>query len=95
MEAELCRLNGALKLAHGITDISEGEAKILQALEISRAQGAKSFELRAATSLASLWRDQGKVTEARGLLAPIYGWFTEGFGTPDLKDAKVLLDELN
>ena len=57
-------------------------------------QSAKLYELRAATSLARLWRDQGKRNEARDLLAPIYGWFTEGFDTPDLKEAKALLDEL-
>jgi predicted ATPase len=61
---------------------------------MAREQGAKSFELRAATSLARLWRDQGKHTEARDLLAPIYGWFTEGFDTRDLKEAKALLEEL-
>jgi predicted ATPase len=60
----------------------------------SQGQCAKLFELRASTSLARLWRDQGKRTEARDLLAPIYGWFTEGFDTPDLKEAKALLDEL-
>jgi predicted ATPase len=65
-----------------------------QAIEIARAQQAKSWELRAATSLAHLWGDQGKRTEARGLLAPIYGWFTEGFDTPVLNDAKALLDEV-
>jgi predicted ATPase len=58
------------------------------------AKGARLFELRAATSLARLWRDQGKRTEARELLSPVYGWFTEGFDTPDLKEAKALLDEL-
>ena len=65
-----------------------------QALDIARDQHAKSLELRAATSLARLRRDQGKRTEARDLLAPIYGWFTEGFDTPVLQDAKALLDEL-
>jgi predicted ATPase len=58
-------------------------------------QGAKSLELRAASSLAGLWRDQGRYAEAHDLLAPIYGWFTEGFDTADLKDAKALLDELS
>ena len=61
---------------------------------MAREQGAKSLELRAATSLARLWRNQGKHTEARDLLAPIYGWFTEGFDTRDLKEAKALLEEL-
>jgi predicted ATPase len=63
-------------------------------LAVARQQAAKSFELRAATSLARLWRDQGRWDEARALLAPVYGWFTEGFGTPDLRDAKTLLDAL-
>ena len=61
------------------------------ALQVARCQSAKSFELRAAMSLARLWRDQGKVQEARELLAPVYGWFTEGFDTRDLKEAKALL----
>ena len=65
-----------------------------RALAIARQQQAKSWELRAAMSLARLWRDQGKVREARELLAPVYWWFTEGFDTRDLKDAKVLLEEL-
>ena len=66
----------------------------LQAVELARNQHAKTFELRAATSLARLWRDQGKCTQARDLLVPIYDWFTEGFDTADLKEVKVLLDEL-
>jgi predicted ATPase len=66
-----------------------------QALEVAKWQRAKLWELRAATSLARLWRDQGKRSEARVLLAPIYGWFTEGFDTPVLRDAKALLDELS
>jgi predicted ATPase len=65
-----------------------------RALEVARQQSAKFWELRAAISLARLWRDQGKRTEARDLLAPIYAWFTEGFDTPVLKEAKALLDEL-
>jgi predicted ATPase len=64
------------------------------ALAIARAQQAKSWELRAAMSMARLWRDQGKRDEARNLLAPVYGWFTEGFDTLDLKEAKALLEEL-
>ena len=69
--------------------------RISSALSPSRAkQQAKSWELRAAMSLARLWRDQGKVQQARELLAPVYGWFTEGFDTRDLKEAKALLDEL-
>jgi len=66
-----------------------------RALAIAREQGARSFELRAATSLARLWRDQGKRAEARDLLAPVYAWFTEGFDTQDLIDAKALLEELS
>jgi predicted ATPase len=65
-----------------------------RALAVARQQQAKSLELRAAMSLARLWRDQGKVSEARELLAPVYGWFTEGFDTLDLKEAKALLEEL-
>jgi predicted ATPase len=63
------------------------------ALVIARRQRAKSFELRAAMSIARLWRDRGKRVEARSLLAPVYGWFTEGFNTPDLREAKALLTE--
>jgi len=65
-----------------------------RALAVARQQQAKSWELRAAMSMALLWRDQGKLDEARELLAPVYGWFTEGFDTRDLKEAKALLDEL-
>ena len=65
-----------------------------QALSVARRQSARILELRAATSLARLWRDQGKRDEARELLAPVYGWFTEGFDTRDLKEARALLDEL-
>jgi len=63
-------------------------------MEVAKRQSAKVWELRAATSLARLWRDQGKRIEARDLLAPIYGWFTEGFDTPVLQDAKALLDQV-
>jgi predicted ATPase len=72
----------------------EAEACFQQALEIARRQQAKSLELRAATSLSRLWQQQGKRAEARELLAPVYGWFTEGFDTADLQEAKALLDEL-
>ena len=65
-----------------------------EALDVSRAQGARMFELRAATSLARLWRDQGRHVDAHNLLAPVYDWFTEGLDTVDLKDAKTLLTQL-
>jgi predicted ATPase len=91
-DVELHRVTGTVLLAENQLD--EGQASLQQALRIARAQQAKSLELRAAMSLARLWRDQGKRTEARDLLAPIYGWFTEGIDTPDLKEAKALLDEL-
>ena len=70
------------------------EASLRRALEVAEQQCAKGWELRAATSLARLWRDQGKPQQARELLAPVYDWFTEGFDTRDLKEAKVLLDAL-
>jgi predicted ATPase len=66
----------------------------MRAIEVARSQQTRTFALRAAMSLARLWRDQGKVSEARKLLAPVYGWFTEGFDTRDLKEAKALLEEL-
>jgi predicted ATPase len=75
-------------------DTAKAEAHFERALAVARSQQAKSFELRASMSLARLWRDQGKRAEARELLAPVYGWFTEGFDTLDLKQAKALLDEL-
>jgi len=71
------------------------EACYREAIAVARGQQARSLELRAATSLAQFWHDQGKRDEARDLLAPVYGWFTEGFDTPDLKDAKALLDEIS
>jgi predicted ATPase len=73
---------------------AKAETYFDHALTIARAQEAKSWELHAAMSMARLWRDQGKPQQARDLLAPVYGWFTEGFDTRDLKEAKVLLDEL-
>ena len=72
----------------------ESQSALEEALRVARRQQAKSYELRAATSLARLWRDQGKQRQARDLLAPIYGWFTEGFDTRDLKEAKALLGTL-
>ena len=74
---------------------ASAEEAFLTAIAIAQKQKARSFELRAAMSMARLWRDQGKRDEARELLAPVYGWFTEGFDTLDLKEAKALLDELN
>jgi predicted ATPase len=73
---------------------ANAEEHFERALAVARQQQAKSWELRAAMSLARLWRDQGKVQQARELLAPVYGWFTEGFDTRDLKEAKALLEEL-
>ena len=75
-------------------EASEVEPTFQLALRIAQRQEAKSLELRAAASLARLWRDQGRNDEARDLLAPVYAWFTEGFETADLKDAQVLLDDL-
>jgi predicted ATPase len=91
-EAETHRLRGALLLS--MNDHAAAEQSYHQALAVARHQNAKLWELRAATSLARLWRDQGKSTEAHDLLAPVYGWFTEGFKTPVLQEAKALLDEL-
>ena len=74
--------------------IAEAAASLEEALRVARGQQAKTYELRAATSLARLWGEQGRRTEARELLAPVYGWFTEGFDTADLKEAAALLAEL-
>ena len=93
-EAELCRLKGQLLSVRGAASAEVGFC-FEQALATARGQSAKSFELRAATTLARLRRDQGKRPEARALLAPIYGWFTEGFDTHDLKEAKALLDDVS
>jgi class 3 adenylate cyclase/predicted ATPase len=93
-EAEIHRLKGQLVLASLGADMAVAEGCFLRATEIAQSQQARSLQLRAATSLARLWADQGKRTEAHDLLAPIYDWFTEGFETADLKDAKALLDEL-
>jgi predicted ATPase/class 3 adenylate cyclase len=92
--AELYRLKGVLLLRQVIPDASQAEACFHQALNVARQQQAKSWELRAATSLARLWQSQDKRQDAYDLLAPVYEWFTEGFDTADLKDAKVVLDEL-
>jgi len=93
-EPELYRLKGALLLQQHLDNQAEAERCFHHALAIARHQQAKSFELRTATSLARLWQQQGKRQEASDLLAPIYGWFTEGFDTPDVQEAKVLLEEL-
>jgi len=93
-EAELHRLRGALLLQQSLDNQAEAETCFHHALEIARTQQARSFELRTATSLARLWQQQGKRQEAYELLAPVYGWFTEGFDTADLKEAKALLDGL-
>jgi len=93
-EAELYRLKGELLLQQTSDNAAEAESCFHHALDLARPQQAKSFELRAATSLARLWQQQGKAQEAHDLLAPVYHWFTEGFDTADLMDAKVLLDEL-
>jgi predicted ATPase len=90
--AELNRYKGQLLLRQGRTDTAD--ELYLKALSIGREQEAKLWELRAAVSLAQLRRDQDRRAEARDLLAPVYGWFTEGFDTPDLKEAKALLDSL-
>ena len=79
---------------NAISDRVAAERNYHHALAVARRQSAKFWELRTATSLARLWRDQGKRTEARDLLAPVYGWFAEGFDTPMLQDAKTLLDQL-
>jgi predicted ATPase len=91
-EAELHRMRGTLSLS--MNNAPSAEDGYRCALAVARQQRAKFWELRAATSLARLWRDQGKGTEAGDLLTPVHGWFTEGFDTPVLQDAKALLDQL-
>jgi predicted ATPase len=93
-EAELYRLQGELLLARSAEHDTEAEAHFHQALDVARHQQAKSWELRAAMSLSRLWQEQGKRAEAHELLVPIYGWFTEGFDTKDLQEAKALLEAL-
>ena len=90
--AELHRLEGIALLA--LNRLDEGQRALHAALRVAQRQQAKAYELRAATCLARLWGEQSKCNEARELLAPVYGWFNEGFDTRDLKEAKVLLDEL-
>jgi len=98
-QSEVFRIGGELLIKNKTragkrAAVSEAEAHFLKAIAIARRQQAKSFELRATISLARLWQETGKEKEAKALLAQIYGWFTEGFDTPDLKDAKELLEEL-
>jgi predicted ATPase len=91
--AEALRTRGCLLSLKG--DMAGAERNYIASLDWARQQQAKSWELRSAMSMARLWRDQGKRDQARELLAPVYGWFTEGFDTRDLKEAKALLDELS
>jgi predicted ATPase len=93
-ECGVLRTAGEIALMSLEPDAAKAESYFERALTVARSQHAKSSELRAAMSMARLWRDQGKRAEAHGLLAPVYGWFTEGFDTPDLKEAKTLLDAL-
>ena len=92
-KAEFYRLKGEILLMQG--NESDAEANMLQAIKVAHRQQAKLWELRAATSLARLWQQQGKQTEARHVLVEIYNWFSEGFDTPDLIEAKALLDDLS
>ncbi len=94
-EAELYRVRGELLLKGDPSNPEEARASLESAVEVARKQGAKSLELRANTSLARLLRETKRRSEAHAMLAEIYNWFTEGFDTADLKDARVLLDELN
>jgi predicted ATPase len=93
-EAEVCRLRGVMLLQQPRTPPAEAETWLQRALDVARRQEAKSLELRAAMSLSRMWQQQGKRAEALELLAPVYGWFTEGFDTADLQEARALLDEL-
>lgn len=94
-QGELYRLKGELLLVISPSDDAEVERCFLRSLDIARRQGTRSWELRAAMSLSRLWRTQGKHDEARKILGDIYGWFTEGFDTADLKEAKALFEELS
>ena len=93
-EVEANRIAGEIALMSPEPDAAKAEVYFERALAIARQQQAKSWELRAAMSMARLWRNQGRVQQARQLLAPVYGWFTERFDTRDLKEAKALLAEL-
>ena len=90
--AEAYRLQGEFLLRQAVPDAAHAESCFQQALAIARYQQAKSWELRTATSLSRLWQQQGKRMEAHALLAPVYGWFTEGYDTADLQEAKALLE---
>jgi predicted ATPase len=92
---EIHRLKGELILAVDPSAVADAESCFQRAMTIARTQSAASLELRAATSLAGLWRSNGRRDEARALLSPVFGWFTEGVDTADLKDAKELLDQLD
>jgi predicted ATPase len=94
-EAEIHRLRGVVLSQQSGTPQEEAQACFQQALDVARRQEAKSLELRTSMSLARLWQRQGKRADAHALLAPIYGWFTEGFDTADLQEAKALLEELS
>ena len=93
-EAEVYRLKGELLLQQCVPDAPQAEACFQQALAVARRQQARSWELRTALSLSRLWQQQGKRAEVRELLTPIYSWFTEGFDTPDLQEARALLEDL-
>jgi predicted ATPase len=94
VEAEVHRVAGELALNSPISDKAKAEEYFERSIAVARRQQAKLWELRAAMSMARLWRDQDKRDKARNILAPLYNWFTEGFDTRDLKEAKALLDEL-
>ena len=93
-EAEVYRLQGELLLRLPLPDLPQATACWHQALDVARRQQARALELRAALSLSRLWQQQGQRTDAYALLAPLYGWFTEGFDTADLQDAKAVVEEL-
>ena len=93
-EAEVNRIAGEIALVSTERDAAQAEAYFNRALAVARKQQAKSWELRAAMGMARIWRNQGKRNEAHNLLAPVYDWFTEGFDTHDLKEAKTLLNTL-
>jgi predicted ATPase len=92
LESELHRVRA--DVLRGAGDFDASEQSYLKAQAVARRQSARAYEIRSAVGLARLWGDQGKRDEARNLLAPVYGWFTEGFGTPVLREAKALLDTL-